>query len=215
MMRIRRALSERALLEQAFCGACIAMLALGALALTQVALAGPAHAAESKVPTNLTELEGRIAEAKRLLAYVVEEANKDPRENELQKYLSYGPAQMAKARGRVTAKDLLKFMADGDALFEFRERCMKAIIAGARLRGDVDLGQKKQGAGTARGQFFRKNVVRLLDDKNPETRALANRLLREVFASVRSIKAIASYSPTNKSTWAAARNEWNRYLRKR
>ena len=188
---------------------------LSGLVLSGVCLLA-APAAQAAEPASLAELERRLIQATKRLQALVEEVQRDPRERKLERYLRYGPKQMAARKREVKAEDIVDWMADGERNFEFRQACAKALQRGAMILGDPDLSLAKKRPGTMRGYFFAKHVVPLLDEKDDRnTRTLAASLLKQIYGSVAQVPEIYNYKADDPKTWDPAQREWKKYLKRK
>jgi hypothetical protein len=169
-------------------------------------------------PKSLDDLGRLITEAANRLDRLKEEAQRDPRERLVAEYLSYDTERMSKSRGRVTAEDLVSWMADDKPTtqFPFRESCARAVLRGAKMLQDVDLTQeKKRGGSTNRGYFMAKHVAPLLASDDRTSRSLALLVLRDLYGNMLSEEEIAAYNLDDKSTWRGAVGKWVRHLKKK
>ncbi|MGE0191669.1 MAG: hypothetical protein AB7T63_06455 [Planctomycetota bacterium] len=167
-------------------------------------------------PRGIDDLRDRISATMARVQAICEEAQRHPSELKVQQYLSYGHDEMQKSRGRdVTAETLIEILANPDVPYGVRESCVKALVAGARTQGDVDLSQdKKRGSMTNRGYFFKNEVVGLLSDDDQVTRKLAHMLLTEFYKNGGGDEDIMGYSVDDKSTWNKAKRAWTKWLQR-
>ena len=170
-------------------------------------------------PKDLKELEARLDALNARIAELMAAAQRDPAELKIAAYRKYGPKELKKTRGRIRAEDLVPLMADPTKNFTaVREAAQKAIIDGAKFKGDPDLSDtEKSGRMTKRAGFAYKELTGFLKDKDVDrlTRKLVHDLLCDLYPQARNAHPeVRAYSADGSGTWAPAYNEWRNYLKK-
>lgn len=191
------------------------MRALVLLVAGLVLLGSPVTVEGREPPGTLAQLDKRLRDVTTRLEALVAEAKRDPNQRKLKIYLKYSAKEMKSSKREVRAEDLVEWMSNPEAKFEFRLAVKEALKRGATFLQDPDLSSNiKKGSGTNRGHFFRNKIVPLLKKDDRNTRTLAASLLFDVFGRLAGQKDIFRYNADDKSTWHPAYAQWRKHLKK-
>lgn len=174
--------------------------------------APPAKYGVAKLHKQLDALRDRLIK-------LAEQANKDPREREIEEYASYKLEQF-EMKKRVKVTDLIGYIFDPDAPFELVR--MKAVLAIEKVNRtflDPDLSTERKGSSPSpRSSFCSRKVVPKLKDKDAKSRALADMLLEKLWnGKPATLLGPKNYKPQKKhsKTWGPAMGDWKKYLKRR
>jgi hypothetical protein len=186
-----------------------ALVSLGAmLALAAPGSAGPG--APAALPRDLKELQDQMRPLPGRLDALLERAEKDHRLPRVEMYAAYKAVDFEDRRREVKAKELLDILKDETADFELRTKVVEALTSPPAKNSDPDL-KDARGSSSPRNVVSR-DIVRLLDAEQAETRFLANQFLVGMNGKPPD-EDILAYDPRVKATWKPAQRAWNKFLR--
>lgn len=174
--------------------------------------AKPAKYGVGKLQRQLDDIRDRLIQ-------LAEQANKDPREREIEEYAAYTLEQF-KEKKRVKVRDLVDYIFDSEAPFELVR--MKAVLAIEQVNRtflDPDLSTERKGSSPSpRSAFCKSHVVPKLKDKDQKSRLLADMLLEKLWnGKPATLMGPKNYRPQKKhsKTWGQAISDWKKYLKRR
>ena len=99
---------------------------------------------------------------------------------------------------------------------KLREAAYGLLTTKDRIRHDPNLQTSKGQHGKPRNDFCRKNVTKLLSDKNPYTRKFAHDLLKTYFRAHKDDPVVLDYDwkDGSRTKWRKVANYWNKVLKR-
>lgn len=167
----------------------------------------------------LEKLQQQLDKLRKQVADLTEQANKDPRERDIDAYERYTAEQFKTLKKRVEVKDLVKMIFDSEAPYvTVRERAVKVIAKVNKRFADPDLTSERKGSRPSpRSAFCKKYVIKQLKNKDDgKSRALAHMLLTDLWGRT-TMAGPLNYKPSKQhsATWDPAYDDWVKYLRRR
>jgi hypothetical protein len=183
--------------------------------LVSRAAGDPPAPAFAPPPASLEQLAQRVGELTDRVKFMVDEANRDPRERKIRVYLGYSAKDLQDVRRDVRAKELVEWMVDPALNLLARQSAKDAIVGGAQQRGDPDLSlDEKKGSTTVRAWFCLQYVVKHLTHDDPKSAKLTSDLLKELWRPG-GIPDILAFDPADPKTHRPAKTAWTNFLKKR
>ncbi len=166
-------------------------LALVFLVGATTAVGGPSASDE---PTDVDALSRALDEAALRLGQVAELARRDERYREIELYKSYSEKEF-KARGSVTAEDLVKMVSDKTAPKDLREKAAQALMESRARNTDPDLAEKAPNGRKPRAYFAKTKLIKLLGDDDVTTRVLVSQILNTWYRGAEHDPDIGMFNP--------------------